>query len=338
MTSDFYRSEPTAVTSWRLAVLTGANSRTYKFALGAVLLELAAQGRTDAPLDEVAALYAMALVAHQAHAPQAPSTSVLRETDFLEVARREATESTALGHPTEPLRRAAVKSMPSMVMRKFHNLPGDTPTAHTFYEVTGTARARIVRLTPDLLRVALSEHAPGLRTELDARWNIVALSFAAGIGRSLVHEGFAVDVDTHTLVDRHRRRSVAGIADAVIGFQHGRCLICEQTITPDDPIAVDHTFAHSLMRRLGVVSGWHGPDLDAVWNLAPTHRECNAAKSDRPPTSEHLHRLARRNEAIMHSPHPLKTTLALSLQAARITGPGTDRWPLFLRHVQSLCG
>ncbi|MFI6587637.1 hypothetical protein [Embleya sp. NPDC050493] len=216
------------------------------------------------------------------------------------------------------------------------NLQGNTRTAHTFYELTGTPRERIVRLTPDLLLVARSGQAPGLHAELDARWDIVAQSFAAGIGRSLVHEGFAVDWDTQTLVDKHRRRSVTGVADALIGFQHGRCLICNQTITPNDTTAVDHSFPYSLMHRLGVVSGWQGPDLDAVRNLAPTHYACNAAKSDRPPTPEQLHRLARRNEAIMHSPHPLKKTLTLSLEAAR---PGSvDPWPHFLRHVQTACG
>ncbi|MFE3205591.1 HNH endonuclease [Embleya sp. NPDC059237] len=337
MTPDFYRTDPGPLASWRLAVLTGANSRTYKFALGETLLELAAQGRTDVPLDEVAARYAMAILAHQADAPQAPSGAVLRETDFLEVARREAAESIALGHPTERLLHAAVKSMPTMVMRKFHNLHGDTPTAHTFYEVTGTSRERIVRLTPDLLVVARSEQAPGLRAELDTRWDIVAQSFAAGIGRSLVAEGFAVDLATHTLVDRHRRRSVAGVTSAVIGFQHGRCLICNEIIPPAGPVAVDHAFPHSLMNRLSIVTGWQGPDLDAVWNLAPTHRACNAAKSDRPPTPEHLDRLAHRNEAIMHSPHPLRKTLALSLEAAGTGGQGADRWPVFLRHVQSAC-
>ncbi|MGV9853374.1 hypothetical protein ACWDWU_32120 [Streptomyces sp. NPDC003442] len=73
MTVDFYRSEPNARTSWRLAVLMGANSRTYKFAFGAALLEYAAQDRAEVTLDELAVPYAMGLVAHLTEAPQAPS-------------------------------------------------------------------------------------------------------------------------------------------------------------------------------------------------------------------------------------------------------------------------
>ncbi|URN12397.1 hypothetical protein LUW77_14045 [Streptomyces radiopugnans] len=160
-----------------------------------------------------------------------------------------------------------------------------------------------MRLTADLRQVARSEQAAGLRAELGARWSIVESSFAA-VGRSLITEGVAVDWATLKLTDKHRRRSVTGVADALVGFQHGRCLLCTAPLTPGDETAVDHVFPHSLMRRFGAVSGWRGPDLDVIWNLAPAHQTCNGAKSDRLPTPEELHRLAQRNEAILRSPHP----------------------------------
>lgn len=336
MTVEFYRVEPSARTSWRLAVLMGANTRTYKFALGSALLEYAARDRTEVTLDELAVPYAMGLVTHLAEAPQAPPGPPLGESDFLTVAQREAEESIGLGHPTERLLHAAVHSMPAMVMRKFHNLGGGSETAHRFYELAGSPRQRIVRLTPDLRWVARCEQAAGLRTELDARWNIVESSFAAGVGRSLITEGVAVDWATMRITDKHRRRSVTGVADALIGFQHGRCLICTAPVTPDGKTAVDHVFPHSLMRRFGGVSGWHGPDLDVIWNLAPAHETCNSAKSDRLPTPGELHRLAQRNEAILQSPHPLRKTLRLTLRNAGYGGSG--QWPHFLRMVQDACG
>ncbi|MEV5882766.1 HNH endonuclease [Streptomyces sp. NPDC052020] len=336
MTVEFYRVEPSARTSWRLAVLMGANTRTYKFALGSALLEYAGQDRTEVPLDELAVPYAMGLVTHLAEAPQAPSGPPLGESDFLSVARREAEESARLGHPTERLLRAAVRSMPAMVMRKFHNLGGGTEVAHRFYALGGTPRKRIVLLTPDLRRVARSEQAAGLRAELGARWSIVESSFAAGVGRSLISEGVAVDWATLKLTDKLRRRSVTGVADALIGFQHGRCLICTAPIAADDQTAVDHVFPHSLMRRFGAVSGWRGPDLDVIWNLAPAHETCNGAKSDRLPTPGELRRLAQRNEAIMQSPHPLRKTLQLTLRSAGFSG-GPGQWPFLLRRVQAAC-
>ena len=336
MTAEFYRIEPSARTSWRLAVLMGANTRTYKFALGAALLEYAAQDRTEVTLDELAVPYAMGLIAHLAEAPQAPSAQRLSESDFLSVARQEAEESTTLGRPTDRLLHAAVRSMPAMVMQKFHNLGGNTEVAHRFYELAGSPRKRIVHLTPALRRVARSEQAAGLRAELDARWSIVESSFAAGIGRSLVTEGVTVDWATLRLTDKRRRRPVAGVADALIGFQRGRCLICTAPIAPDDAVAVDHVFPHSLMDRLDRVSAWRGPDLDVIWNLAPAHQACNSAKSNRLPTPDELHRLAQRNEAIMQSPHPLRKTLQLTLQSAGYGG-GLGRWPAFLRQVQAAC-
>ena len=58
----FYRAEPTARTSWRQAILMGVNTRTYKFALGAALLDLAKTGRGAVPLIELASTYATHLV------------------------------------------------------------------------------------------------------------------------------------------------------------------------------------------------------------------------------------------------------------------------------------
>ncbi|MFE1127237.1 HNH endonuclease [Streptomyces albidoflavus] len=335
MTREFYEAEPSPRTSWRLAVLMGANSRTYKFALASALLEFAAEGRAEVTVDELAVPYAMSLVARQQGAPQAPSGSLAGDKDFLAVARQEAAESLRSGLPTERLLDATRRSMPTMVMRRFHNL-GASEVAHRFYESVGPPRRGTVRLTPHLHRIAGSEQAPGLRGELNARWDIVESSFAAGIGRSLVDHGVAVDWATLRLTDKHRRRPVTGVADALTGFQHGRCLICRSPLTDTDRIAVDHVFPYSLMRRFGTVSGWHGPDLDVIWNLAPAHEHCNGTKSARLPTSGELWRLARRNEAILLSPHPLKKTLQLALKGAGYHGRSGE-WPDFLRQVLAAC-
>ncbi|MEV4456152.1 hypothetical protein [Microbispora sp. NPDC049633] len=131
----------------------------------------------------------MGLVARMEAAPQAKPKTVRNPTDYLAVAEAEAAESLRLGSPTEKLLAATLKSMPEMVMRKFHNLRGAGQVPHRFYEVTGTSRERIVRLSEDLRAVAASEQTVSLRDELDARWSIVETSFAAGVGRSLIEEG-----------------------------------------------------------------------------------------------------------------------------------------------------
>lgn len=59
--SSFYAQDASARTSWRLTVLMGANSRTYKFALGTALLDAAGRGHSEIPLAELATPYALEL-------------------------------------------------------------------------------------------------------------------------------------------------------------------------------------------------------------------------------------------------------------------------------------
>src|SRR5690242_15279053 len=93
----------------------GANSRTYKFALGQALLEFGRRGQDAVPLGEVAAAYSLGLVRHLAQNPQAPQATELGEKDFLTIAAEESTATLAAGCPTERLVAAAVRSMPAMV-------------------------------------------------------------------------------------------------------------------------------------------------------------------------------------------------------------------------------
>ncbi|MER5326363.1 hypothetical protein [Streptosporangium roseum] len=335
---DLSHWEQSARSSWRMAVLIGANSRTYKFALGSALLDAAAEDRSEILLRDLAVPYAMGLVRHLGQAPQASSKETRGASDFLSVAEREAAESLRLGSPTEQLLAAAIQSMPGMVMQKFHNLRGEgAEVPHRFYEVTGRSHERVVRLSKELRDIARSEQAATLRGELSARWSIVETSFAAVIGRSLIDEGVAVDMTTLQITDRQRRRSVTGVTDAVIGFQHGFCMICAELITPGiDVIAVDHVFPYSFMRLLRPGGRGTTPDLDAVWNLAPTHARCNGQKSNRPPTPMEMTRLAQRNEAIMQSPHPLKKTLKLTLEHNGYKGTRPGQWFTFIQHVRNL--
>ncbi|PPK68397.1 HNH endonuclease domain-containing protein [Actinokineospora auranticolor] len=332
MTDALYRVEPTPWSSWRMAVLLGENSRTYKFALAHALLETAGEGRAEVRLSELAVPYALSLVEHLSTAPQAPGKSELGDQDFLTVAGQEADRTRESGRPTERLLDVAGRSMRQMVLRKFPNLRGGGRLPHEFYRVTGGADPT-VELTAEMLAIATSERAAGLRAELAARWNIVESSFTLEIGRGLLRDGLAVDLDSSALRDRYRRRPIAGLTDSVIGFQHGRCLICDEIITPDTATAVDHVFPHALMRRYGSVAGWQGPDLDLLWNLAPAHHDCNSAKSDRLPTNAELRRLAERNDAILESPHPLRRTLELNLVDAGFPGK-TGQWARFLAKVQ----
>ncbi|MFI7742260.1 hypothetical protein [Kocuria rhizosphaericola] len=201
---EFYRVEPTPVTSWRMAVLMGANSRTYKFAFGAALLELAKAGREEITIEELAVPYAWRLAQHVAQYPQGPMAAAGGAKDFLKILANERQATLDTGRPTDRLVAAAVDSMPGMVMQKFHNLRGVGQVEHSFYELRGRAASRQVILRPELHGVARHEL---LEEELIARWSIVETAFDAGIGRGLLGSGLMLSDDGDQLVTVARKFS-----------------------------------------------------------------------------------------------------------------------------------
>lgn len=309
----------------------GANSRTYKFALGHALLLHARTGQDEIPLRDFAQTYVAALVNRDGDVAQSPASRELGKQDFLQIVKDETPETVMLGRPTDKLVDAAVRNMPGMVLQKFHNLAGGVQLPDRFYELDGHGDDRRVVLTPAMQQVADHRDNQVLEGELEARWRIVENSFAAGVGRSLLTEGVEVDLGTGFVTDKRRRRSLTGVHQAVAGFQYGRCHICNEPIGPDEPAAVDHVFPFSLNSR-GVALAWADLDLDAIWNLASTHSVCNSRKSNRPPTVGEVRRLAHRNAAIMRSPHPLRRSLELILRARGYAGRPDD-WYAFLQRI-----
>lgn len=305
---EFYRIEPTPRTSWRIAVLLGSNTRTYKFALGQALLTLARQGHDSVTLDELAVPYALALAEHSLSGAQSSQVGgPLGERDYLSVLAEESVETVEGGVPTDRLIEESVKSMPGMVMQKFHNrrgLPDGVP--HRFYEISGRGSHRKVLLTDALREVVAPESSHVLEAELQSRWGIVEASFDSNISRGLLVAGAMPSDDLQMIVDPIRRAPVAQSRSSLVGFQHGRCFYCgEPILSLENEVHVDHVVPFSLMRRKRT----SGPDLNGVWNLVVTHAACNLAKSDRIPDATELERLFQRNEVIVMSPHPLSKAI-----------------------------
>lgn len=299
----------------------GANTRTYKFPLGAALLEVAALGRDGVPLVELAGTYATYLLNRTGEYPQASSALALSDTDFLSVLDRERKASLANGEPTEELVDAAVRSIPGMVMQKFHNLPGEGEVAHRFYEIEGRGAHRLVRLTPEMMVVAAQDTAV-LNEEIDARWRIVEASFDADIGRALIGRGVDLDLELGQLVAPVRRVPLTSIRGSIVGFQKNRCFYCHETLSDifSGGVHVDHVFPRHWMNT----GSWRGPHLDRVWNLVLACSSCNLRKSGRNPTNDEVRRLLVRNDAIAQSLYPLRTTLALSMGGAKTAEQRTE--------------
>jgi 5-methylcytosine-specific restriction endonuclease McrA len=308
----FYRAEPTPRTSWRMAVLMGANSRTYKFALAEALLTLADEGRDTATLGELAVPYSLAMARHARMSPQGPLGSRRSDLDFLAVLDQESEQTLAMNAPTEALVIAAVASIPGMVATKFHNVFGGE-VQHRFYDIRGTGPSASVVLTRDVQQVAMGENRARLDDELVARWSLVETCFDPEVGTSLRGHGLLLSPDSDFLLDRIRRAPVAHARSALSGFQHGRCFYCHELL--DDHVDVphvDHVYPYSLMTK----GSWQGPELNGVWNLVVACSACNLAKSDRWPTPSQVEQLIERNVAVIQSPHPLKKTIQVLTGAA----------------------
>lgn len=330
---DYFKREPTARSSWRMAILMGANTRSYKFPLGAALLDRARAAEVDLSIGDLAVPYALEIARHSLVLPQAPADIALSDTDYLTVCAQEAQASVDAGAPTERLLQATVRNIPGMVMEKFHNLRGVGEVPVRMYDITGAGDGARVRLSPGLIDLAQGPDATILEEELRSRWDIVACSYATGIGGVLRQQGLRVDGER--LTDPGRRHSVSGLAEAIDGFQYGLCFYCHEPLVSlrGEDTHVDHVFPHSLMRKLD----WQFENsLDEVWNLVLACPACNLAKSDRPPTPEEVRSLYERNEAIMQSPHPLRASLT-ALMRTSAGGPANTAASrrAFLRSVDT---
>ncbi|WP_369068353.1 HNH endonuclease [Kineococcus terrestris] len=312
--ASFYRAEPSAATSWRMAVLMGDNSRTYKFALAAALLAEARAGRDEVPVEDLATRYVRELAGRSPDVSQASARTLSGPTDFVNVVREEREALLEDRGPSDRLHGMAVQNIVTMPMKHFHNAQGGV--AHRFFEVEGVRGLRVVRLTPAMLEVVFATDA--LEGELASRWSIVESAFAAGVSSRSV--GLYPSADGTELFMPHRRAAVASSLPALRGFQHGRCFYCHALLSPEPGAAhVDHVFPWSLMNRLQL----RDLDLNGLWNLVAACAACNLGKSDRLPGEADLEALVARNEAVLASPEPLKVGLRASMEAASTGSSGS---------------
>jgi len=147
---------------------------------------------------------------------------------------------------------------------------------------------------------------------VDARWNLVQLSWGLRLGTRLVSFEMAPDKDAVDLYApaRLRRGPITGVRATLSGYQDGRCAYCHTEFTGigTSRVAVDHVLPWVLMTR-----EWKDGDLHQVWNLVLACYACNSAKSDRPPTADWMPWLEQRGEHLIASHHPLRETLISQL-------------------------
>jgi hypothetical protein len=169
------------------------------------------------------------------------------------------------------------------VVDAFHISRGGQPTQTRFFADERASRQGIT-LTDHLLELANGHQASVLPIEVDARWNLVQMSWGLGLGTRLVSFEMTPDEDAVDLYapPRLRRGPITGVRAALSGYQDGRCAYCDIEFTDigTSRVAVDHVLPFVLMSR-----GWQDGDLHQVWNLVLACYGCNSAKRDRPPVA-----------------------------------------------------
>jgi HNH endonuclease len=191
----FQDAAPTPAGDWRHIVRFGRNVASYKFALGQALLDLAARQQTFVPLPDLAVPYAAGLCQHL-QAEDRQSTSA--QSQFLDACRsrnRGELDDARLAELTVRLGFANV-------IDAFHVSRGGQPTQTRFFADERASRQGIT-LTDHLLELANGQQAKVLPREVDARWNLVQLSWGVGLGTRLVSFEMAPDKGTSRVAVDH---------------------------------------------------------------------------------------------------------------------------------------
>ncbi len=275
---------------------------------GQALLDLGARQQTFVRLEDLAVPYAAAICEHL-QVEDRQSTSA--QSKFLDACRsRNRGERDA-----EQLAEVTVRLGFANVVDAFHISRGGEPTQTRFFADERASRQGIT-LTDHLLELANGLQATVLPREVDARWNLVQMSWGLRLGTLLVSFEMTPDDDAVDLYApaRLRRGPITGVRAALSGYQDGRCAYCHDAFTDigTKRVAVDHVLPFVLMSR-----EWQDGDLHQVWNLVLTCYACNSAKRDRPPAADWMPWLEQRGEHLIASHHPLRETLISQLGADR---------------------
>jgi hypothetical protein len=214
----FQDAPRTPESAWRHIVRFGRNVASYKFALGHALLDLGARQQTFVCLEDLAVPYAAAICEHlQVENRQGTSA----QSQFLDACRsRNRGELDAA-----QLAEVTVRLGFANVVDAFHISRGGEPTQTRFF-VDERAGRQGITLTDHLLELANGLQAAVLPREVDARWNLVQMSWGLRLGTRLVSFEMIPDDDAVDLYApaRLRRGPITGVRAALSGYQDGRWL------------------------------------------------------------------------------------------------------------------
>ena len=294
---------------FRAIILYGQNTASYKFALGKSLIELSREGKSFVGLDELAKPFSQHIIEHIKAGQRQTVTASSKFLYGCQLFIDGKIDEDELIDVTKKFGfKYVIDAFPRLKIN-FENQP-------IFYHkvIRGT---KGIELTDSLHEVARKEQSKNLMQEIEGRWNLVETSWTEQNPDLLIKYD---DVDEifvsftqqsdRSFLDSHLRRPVTKARKPLSGYQKGKCFFCYDGISIESNRAntaqVDHFFPISLQSR--VPTDLH-LNLNDIWNLVLTCKNCNNSKSYRTPHIEFLYNLERRNNYYIHSKPPLGDTI-----------------------------
>jgi len=300
----FIDYSPSLESYWRSVILFGKNSASYKFSLGKSLLDLVSKEKTFISLEELAVPFSEHICSHLNENDRQGNSS---SSKFLNVCRQYNNGSITQGQLIEDTAKLGFQN----VIDCFHNVNNQELPVRFFMDDRKTKGG--ITITDDLLSLKNSVQLSNLPCEVESRWKLVETAWNLGVSPNLLNVQYDDNESEFFVLSKDlRRKNVTSCRGALNGYQKGKCFYSFSdisAITSSDSLCdVDHFFPHTLKQY----PEFAGINLDGVWNLVLSSRQCNrgtGGKSAKIPVLDLVKRLSRRNEFLIHSHHPLRETL-----------------------------
>lgn len=311
-----FSDNSTELETFRTIILYGANTASYKFALGQALLELPIEKRSFVRLDELAVPFYKHMVQHVLSGKKqtsANSSKYLYACQLFSEGKLTEDEIIAL----------TVSTGFQYVIDAFPKLKKEYGQGAQFYTKSVIDNVKGITIDDSLYRLRELAQASNLSEEVEGRWNLVESSWDAK-GDKLIIEyddteklfcGRRIQ-SNNSYLNSHIRAPVTHARKPLSGYQTGKCFYCfdDISIVPNqaNTAAVDHFFPISLQYKAGTDINLN---LNGIWNLVLTCKDCNGedawSKWAHTPDYSLLPALMRRNDYYISSKHPLGETIQL---------------------------
>lgn len=270
---------------WRLIILYGRNTATYKLALARCLRDFAQNGVTRVSMQDLAARFFDLYVERLRNGmPQLYMPG--RQTVMERIVALYNLGKLDRGTAIDLVEREAFDD----VVPRFHTV-NDTPVPTPFYVHTDHELV----LTDQLMAV-VSTGDDLLLDEIDSRWSLLEGAFL----KRRENAELANDIRRFYLQRGYARTNISQLVPVLRGYQDDVCFYCGEQLGSSD-VDVDHVIPRQVV--------YH----DEVWNLVLAHAFCNSQKLDALPSEHYIEKLIQRNERLILSNHPIRETLISKL-------------------------